>query len=388
MSKANRACIFFLYLVTLPDWLFAQADSCKIRISLLTCSPGEELYSTFGHSALRLTDPDAGTDIVYNYGTFDFDDPAFYSKFVRGKLLYYLNQEDFRSFLHAYQSDNRSVSEQVLNLSCREKVALRQALFVNLQPDNRYYKYDFLFDNCTTRLRDLILRQQGIPYQTSDILDHKPTAFRELLHYYLNKNHMPWSRLGIDILLGKKLDRDMSTWEAMFLPDYLEKGYDSSHSSGKPLVSEKIIIFRRTENNEQQSSIPSSPMVVLSLFAIIAGVTGQMNKAWARTASRVTDFLLFFLAGLVGCLLIFMWLGTDHVVCRNNFNLLWAFPAHIVAAFFIRSKKPAARKYFYFSAILSAVLLLCWFFLPQQLNTSLIPFVLITGWRSHTLSKT
>lgn len=129
-------------------------DSSRLRISLLTCTPGEELYSTFGHSALRVTDSNAVTDLVYNYGTFNFDDEGFYLKFARGKLLYYVSVELFRDFAANYQYENRGITEQVLNLSGEEKIRMRHFLEENLQPQNRYYKYDFFFDNCTTRLRE------------------------------------------------------------------------------------------------------------------------------------------------------------------------------------------------------------------------------------------
>src|SRR5574337_431851 len=148
----------FLWALLLPMQLIAQTDSCHIRVSLLTASPGEELYSTFGHSALRITDTVSNTDIVYNYGTFNFDEPNFYMKFVRGKLPFYLSVERFEDFLFEYQQDNRGITEQVLNLNCYEKERIYALLNENMMGPNRMYKYDFTFDNCTTRLRDLIER--------------------------------------------------------------------------------------------------------------------------------------------------------------------------------------------------------------------------------------
>ena len=126
---------------------------------------------------------------------------------MRGKLLYYLDQENFGDFLYNYSADNRSVSEQVLALTCSEKKDMQQFLFTNLRPENRSYKYDFLFDNCTTRLRDLVMKKSGKNYLTADILSNQPTSFRNHIHYYLDMNRMHWSKLGIDLLLGAKLDR-------------------------------------------------------------------------------------------------------------------------------------------------------------------------------------
>ncbi len=148
--------IFYCFIIFFPLKIFAQNDSCHLRISILTCSPGEELYSTFGHSAIRITDSVSHHDIVYNYGTFNFDEPGFYTKFIRGKLSFYLSTDDFESFMNEYLEEKRDITEQVLNLTCAEKYNIVMLLQANMMAANRTYKYDFTFDNCTTRLRDLI----------------------------------------------------------------------------------------------------------------------------------------------------------------------------------------------------------------------------------------
>lgn len=366
--------------------LRAQQDSCGLRISLLTCSPGAELYSTFGHSALRVVDNSAGTDIVYNYGVFDFYDPQFYAKFVRGKLLYYLDQEAFPDFLFAYQRENRSVREQVLELSCAEKSAMQQFLFNNIRPENRSYRYDFLFDNCTTRLRELILRQQGSNYTTADIQQGRPQSFRHHIHTYLDMNRMPWSKLGIDILLGSRLDRLMNNDEAMFLPDYLEKGLDSSSGTGGPVVAARQTIYQRDESLLSKSGLPFSPALLGWMLAALTLIATFTRSKAFRGYLAFADYLLFLLMGLVGVLLIFMWTGTDHQICKDNFNLLWAVPTHTLAAFFIRSPKAYWKAYFHYTALLCMLLIATWAFLPQQLNPALIPFVLIAGLRAWDIA--
>jgi antitoxin component of MazEF toxin-antitoxin module len=365
----------------------AQDDSCHLQISLLTCSPGTELYSTFGHSALRVTDRKAGTDIIYNYGTFDFYDPAFLLKFTRGQLLYYLDQQDFGGFLRDYMMENRSVYEQVLALDCNQKSALQQALFVNMQEENRRYRYDFLFDNCTTRLRELILKQPGTTYTTGTVIPFEGATFRNHIHYYLDNNHQYWSKLGIDILLGSKMDRVMSNSEAMFLPDYLEKGIDSSRSSSVNLVLRKNILFQRSEASFSSDGFLTRPVVVFSLFTLAAIIISLLKNPLAKKFTSTIDFLIFFLNGLLGCFLIFMWFGTDHNTTQNNLNILWALPTHIVMAFMIRKKRNLTGKYFMFVAVLNLLLILGWALLPQQLNTALIPWVILTGWRSWSISK-
>ena len=139
-----------------PADSIGNKTACHLRLSLLTCTPGTELYSTFGHSAIRVTDTSGKTDIIFNYGTFDFDDPAFFVKFVRGKLLYFVSIDEFENFLDQYNYEKRGITEQVLDLSCDVKKNLLIALHDNAKEENRYYKYDFVYDNCTTRIRDII----------------------------------------------------------------------------------------------------------------------------------------------------------------------------------------------------------------------------------------
>ena len=172
----------------------AQRDSCNLRISLLTCTPGEELYSTFGHSAIRVVDSTAKTDLVYNYGTFDFYDRDFYEKFIKGKLLYFVSVDSLFAFLWEYQYFKRGVTEQVINLSCDEKEKMLTALKENSKEENKYYRYDFNYDNCTTRLRDILEKINGNPLQTKNILPHTNTTFRHLIHDYLNRGGQHWSK--------------------------------------------------------------------------------------------------------------------------------------------------------------------------------------------------
>lgn len=365
----------------------AQTDSSGLRISLLTCSPGSELYSTFGHSALRIVDTAVGTDIVYNFGVFDFSDPDFYTKFVRGKLLYFLDQEAFPYFQYAYLMEGRRITEQVLRLDGARKSSIQAFLAENLRPENRYYKYDFLFDNCTTRLRDLILGQQSSTIRTGRVLDDTTTTFREQLHTYLYRNHQYWSALGIDMLLGSRIDRPMTNEQAMFLPDFLEKALDSSRDAAGSIVSQKAVILERQELPEEDApAIPPTVLAFSSLLGIIVMLSFNRSKV-AAALLKVSDTLLFFVTGALGLLLIFMWTGTDHGSCRDNLNLAWALPTHVIASFRLRSGSRLAQRYLALTAWISAALLAGWLFLPQDLNPALVPVVLWMGWRSYRLSR-
>jgi hypothetical protein len=364
---------------------FALAqDSCNLRISLLTCAPGEELYSTFGHTAVRVQDVAKGTDYVFNYGTFEFG-PDFYTKFIRGKLLYFLSVEDFNDFFFEYKLQSRSIQEQVLQLSCDENQKLYVALQSNAQEQNRYYRYDFLFDNCTTRAGDIVAKNTNSPVVFKDILPKNTPSFRNLIHEYLNAGHEYWSKLGIDILLGAKLDRKVSNREAMFLPDYLLKGFDSATVNNHPLVTPPQTILPMPSPLKDKSFL--TPAVVFSLLLVIILAISFIKSNWAIATISIFDFLFFFILGLAGILLLFMWLGTDHKVCQNNYNLFWALPTNVVMAFFVHSKRIWVKKYFRIMLWLTVVLVLTWFFLPQQMNNALIPIVVLIIYRGLHLSK-
>lgn len=356
----------------------AQADTSRLRISLLTCTPGEPLYATFGHTAIRVTDSLENSDIVYNYGTFNFDDPGFYLKFVRGKLNYYLSAEYFQDFVYFYQQENRGITEQLLQLAPAEKKQLQQALKTNLEPQNRFYQYDFFFDNCTTRARDMIARYQD---STQPIKAVMPlgTSFREAIHLYLDKNHGDWNKLGIDILLGAPTDALMTAPQMQFLPDNLMYSLDSLGGS-QALVSSKKDLYSLPNTNNKAPLL--TPLLLFSLLAVIIFVCGFFKRSRMQTFLTGFDGLLLFLTGLLGIILIFMWTATDHAMCRNNYNLLWAWPTHFVMAFFVSGKKRWVKMYFGIVALALLILLMAWFFLPQQMNNALLPLVALLAYRS------
>lgn len=369
-----------LCLVIFFSFVFQFSSSAQysshLKISLLTCSPGDELYSIFGHSAIRIIDSTRGSDVVYNYGTFDFDDASFYMKFIRGKLLYYVSAEYFGDFQYQYNASGRSITEQNLLLSAEEKIQFHEALNENLKEENKFYKYDFFFDNCTTRLRDWILRLKK-PVPVLPAVMPENTTFRNAIHQYLNKGEQYWSKFGIDILLGARTDRIMTNTEQQFLPDNLMIALDRSNV---PVVQSKnnFPSTLSAENNK----VFFTPFVCFSLiFVLFLGMSFSKNKGISLLLNGL-DGMLFFTVGLLGCILIFMWFGTDHIMTKNNYNLLWAWPTHLIAAFLINSKKKYFKNYLLFTAVTGTLLIAVWFFLPQQMNPGLIPVVVLIIYRS------
>lgn len=360
-----------------PEKLQAQ-DSTRLRISLLTCTPGEELYSIFGHSAIRITDSIQQTDYVFNYGTFDFNDEAFYLKFIKGKLLYYVSVEYFNDFLFSYQQMGRGITEQILNLTPNEKIAITKALFDNAKEENRYYKYDFFLDNCTTRLRDIIAKYKN-PHPQLPAVMPVQTRFREAIHAYLDRGGQQWSKLGIDILLGLPTDKIMSVPEQQFLPDNLMAALDKNSNVKMVSLKNDLYIAGRTP----KTGFYLSPLMLFSTLFILVFVSSLSKNIHIVNCLKYFDSILFFFTGLLGIILILMWTATDHSMTKNNFNLFWAFPGHILIAFGLNKKSQFIKKYLLITSALSLLMLATWSFLPQSLNNALIPVVLIIVLRSY-----
>lgn len=366
----------------------AQQDStCPLRISLLTCSPGVELYSAFGHTAIRVTDATNGTDLVFNYGTFDDRNPTeFYANFTKGLMRYALSVYPFSHFMQEYQEQQRSVIEQPLQLSCASKLALQKALFLNNEEQNRFYNYYFHTDNCTTRARDMIAKHIGVPLVFANILPSEPPTFRNLIHSYLDTSGQYWSKFGIDILLGANLDKKASNQEAMFLPDYLLKGFDNASINGQPIVSGKNMIVSAPPLASEARTLITPVILFTGLFIVILALS-LAGKHLTKKILLAFDMLFFLALGLLGVLLTVLWIIRIDTVCRNNWNLLWALPTHLPVAFMIWSKKLWVKKYFRWVSILTLLVAVCWFFLPQQLNPAIAPILGIILARAYYRSK-
>ncbi|WP_299706406.1 DUF4105 domain-containing protein [uncultured Pontibacter sp.] len=378
--------IITLLFVTLQ----AQAQFEDIRlsptakISLITCSPGDELYAIFGHSAVRVNDPVSGMDIVFNYGTFDFNEPGFYLKFIRGKLNYKLSIAYFQDFAYSYTMDNRSIYEQQLNLTEDQKQQYWQFLTHNYLPENRFYLYDFFFDNCATRIRDGI--EATFPKQVAFDIDHidQDMSFRNIIDLYLPPQ--PWSDFGIDLALGAPIDQKAEAYEYMFLPDYLSEGFASATitQGGQrvPLVGAPQVIFQNTPPAPSAGSLFNPVLVWWLFFGVVLIITFFDFKR--KTRSRTFDVFLFLVTGLLGVLLFLLWFATDHQAAANNYNLLWALPTHVVAAAFL-ARRVAPNwlpKYMLVTAVLAGLTLLLWLVWPQQLHTAVFPIVLALGLRA------
>lgn len=366
---------------------FAQSDTSRLRVSLLTCTPGAELYSVFGHSALRVVDSAAGTDIVYNYGTFNFDDPDFYTKFIMGRLPYFLSQESFPDFVYAYSYFKRGVFEQVLNLDAEEKKNLQLFLFDNVREENKYYAYDFLYDNCTTRLRDLIFRTPTGTAFDPPPLYKGPRSFRDHLHTYLDRAEMQWTKLGIDLLLGAVIDKEMTVGQSMFLPEYLAQGVSLAGQGGKKLMSVELTQVPDQQPAPEKLAFWQTPVAVFTFFAFLiifpVFTRGRRKISYQLFADR----FVLILTGVLGVFLLFMWFGTNHRSCSNNLNLIWAMPFNLILGFLVPVKKAWHRYYFKVYSMLLLGLFCLMMVMPGWINASLMPLIIALSYRSWMMGK-
>lgn len=313
-------------------------STSHLRISILTCGIGDELYSSFGHTGIRVIDSVQKTDVVFNYGTFDFGAPHFYEKFMMGKLPYYIGEEAFNDFMYTYVVEKRKAQEQVLNLSAEHKAAIMAYLGNNMKPENRAYKYDFLWDNCSTRVRDILPRVLGPEFYYGDVLPNKKISFRNIIDQYLFNKH--WERFGIDLLLGSRIDSIMTDETVMFLPDFLHSGLIHAKYRDKHVVMSELTILNYKADVHAK---PNGPLWVM-IGVLIITVLSFLVRGLQRLKS-VMRFVLLFATGFLGVFILFMWLCTDNQGCYENYNILWALPLNVVVAFAAHKQKFWLRVY-------------------------------------------
>ena len=372
-----RQKLHLLFFFIIGNFLFSQAPQLteSSKVSLLTCATGDELYSAFGHTAFRVQDSALGIDVVYNYGTFDFNQPNFYLNFTKGKMIYSLSRRSFEAFLYEYELEKRWVKEQILDLSLDQRNQLLAFFEENYLPQNRDYLYDPLLNNCSSITGDILLEQFGDAIVFKDSHIEKQYTFRQLVRQFMDVN--TWSMFGIDLAFGSPVDRKATVQEHMFLPYYTMEQLRYTTLNGKPLVKRERTILDYSEHS-QKSFFPLSPLFwFLMLLAFTAIITYFDCKHKAR--SRWLDFSLLFITGLAGTFLFLLWVAADHTSTPYNYNILWAFPINTIAAFafVFQDRVPLWTPKYLWSALgLIAIMFLLWIIKVQIFSPVLIPLLL------------
>ena len=339
----------------------SSVDLDSVDISLLTCSPHEEIYSLYGHSALRYHDLRTGEDVVFNWGLFNFKAPHFVLRFVFGLTDYELGTTPIAYFCNYYRKWGSSVTEQKLNLTSEEKKAVIEALNINLLPDNRIYRYNFFYDNCSTRPRDIILKSISgkIEYQLRE--DYFPT-YREMVRESV-RNH-PWAKFGNDILLGVKADQPTTYEQQEFLPGNLMYDFDHAqiYKDGeyRPLVSGRDLLVPPGVQIIEED-FPLSPLAVF-LILLMVSVCIFISEWRRHKTYKYWDALLMLVQGLAGCVL-FIMLFSEHPTTSTNLQILLLNPLPL---FFIPAILKRKKNSWWWNILLTMVIL---FFIGEIFQT-------------------
>ncbi len=292
----------------------------SVEIGLLTCSPHEEIYSLYGHTALRIHDLRNNADWIFNYGVFNFKTPHFALRFVFGLTDYELGVAPTKPFLDYYAEWGSQVTEQVLNLTPEDKQRIIDALTVNYQPENRIYRYNFLYDNCSTRPRDIIERHIEGKIAYTPRKDYAPT-FREMIREHTARH--PWATFGNDLLLGVRADHKTNIREQEFLPNNLR--YDFDHATIErngqtvPLVKERRELVHPGVQVIEED-FPLSPLQCCILFFVLS-VAIFAYEYIKRKTLRWFDVLLMTITGLAGIAL-FIMIFSEHPTTSINLQIL------------------------------------------------------------------
>lgn len=303
----------------------------SIQISLLTCGPGEEVYSLYGHTAIRFHDLKNNQDLVINYGMFSFSQRFFIIRFVFGLTDYEMGIMPFDAFMEEYESEGRWVKEQVLNIPLQDKMKIAMAIENNYLPENKTYRYNYFYDNCTTRARDILIKNISENVEVKDNQSVK-SSYRKEIHKW-NTNHC-WARWGNDLLLGVNADRSIDRKEQQFLPDNLSKDWKTAtikYTDGKvyPFISQEHYLINKTlstKDSAQNSNIFNPYTLIGAIILVI------LLASWKKTSHplpyKIVMFCVWLTTGLCGIIITAM-IFSQHPTVSLNFQILLLNPLNL-----------------------------------------------------------
>ncbi len=372
-------CSFLILLLPALRAVEAPRLTDAAKVTLLTVAPGEEVYMLFGHTGIRVQDDSLGINIVFNYGTFDFEQPGFIPNFLRGKMLYMLSVDDFMQFLAQYEYENRRVEEQQLLLGKDDQQKIFDFLVNNAQKENRQYYYDFFWDNCATRPRDVFEKVLGPRLQYSYAGFDTTLTLRQCLKPYVA--NVPWLDFGFDLILGMPCEIKATPRAQTFLPDRLALLFDHATVDGKPFVTGKEVLLDIPVHPKPYEGI--TPIFVTFLLLLI-GIGLSFAERIRKVHFWWLDFIVFFFAGFMGSFFLCMWIFTTHYSVPENLNMLWLLPTHLVVVWVLLKKNKPDWLTYYFGAnlVLLLLLLIGWKWNPQPYNLAVLPLILLLADRS------
>lgn len=378
MKKTLLIILATIMLTTMKAQEMQFSDSAVI--SLLTCSPGQEIYAKFGHSGIRINDPVTKNDLVFNYGIFSFNTENFYYKFIKGETDYYLGVHPTDMFLFEYDERNSMVWEQILNLTPLEKRKIIDALIDNYRPENRIYRYNYVFDNCATRPRDKILNNVTGYVQLQNTTESK--TFRQWVGGYVG--HDTWLKFGIDMVFGMAADKTTQQYESLFLPEVLMNEFErakiitKNNENNRNLVKETRIIVNSDVTESQSSMLITKPFVVFSALLLL-GILLSLYEQRTKKYYTILDSILLLGTGLAGIIVFYLMFISLHPLVKNNLNILWLNPFNIVAAILIWIKPLRVYMFVYqiFNIMLLVLSLIALALSMQDFNAAVFPLIVL-----------
>lgn len=302
-------------------------------VSLLTCSPGQEVYARFGHSGIRVYDPVTKNDMVFNYGIFSFNTNNFYYKFIKGETDYQLGLIPTEYFLAEYKQRNSIVWEQTLNLTQHEKSKIISALIKNYLPENRVYRYNFVFDNCATRPRDMIINLIDGYVQLQNTTDSR--TFRQWVGGYVGQD--TWLKFGIDLVFGMEADRITKQHESMFLPEIMMKEFEKaqiitkSNKNNRSLLKNTKTLVNSVYSEQSEKNYVSEPLIIFSILMVL-GIFLSLYEFKTKKYNTILDSILLMITGIAGFIVFYLMFISIHPLVKYNLNILWLNPLNIIAA--------------------------------------------------------
>lgn len=370
----NKIRIFLSLLIIWGSMLSYAQKRDSIQFSLLTCSPGTEIYSLFGHTAIRYQNYTQNKDIVFNYGMFSFSSPNFIYRFVKGETDYQLGVNDFRSFEAEYMFRGSSVYQQILNLTYEEKLKLQNLLFTNYLPQNRIYRYNYFYDNCTTRARDQIEKciDGNVEYPTS-VSDK---TFRGIIHEFTKG--FDWEEFGIDLCLGAGADKPIGIRQQMFSPFYMRSFAESAfikdeNGNTRPLVLREEVVVDADDVDAADSSFPFSPIACATFFLFLNVVIAFVQIV-RKKIYWFWDLILYLSQGLAGCIIAFLFFFSIHPTVDSNWLILLFNPIPLFYLPFMvyNDIKRKKDKWHVINSVYLTLFILILPLIPQEINLSVL----------------
>jgi hypothetical protein len=357
------------------------SDSAKV--SLLTNAPWDEaVYSLFGHTSMRVSDPAQNIDSAFNFGLFNMSKSNFILLFMKGETDYMVAPIPYNTYYQEYKERGVGIIEQVFNLTQKEKQDIFDALLINCLPENREYRYNYFYDNCSTRPRDIF--EKYISGKIEYTPTNKEQTYRDLVIECTNSRE--WFRFGINLVIGADADKVITDRQKDFLPRYLMNAYEGATVTGDS-IPRNILISTTTllDAKPFEKDFPVTPLyagIILLIISILISYIVYKKKMVGL--GKAFDTILFLIAGIAGSIIFFLMFFSVHPCTNPNWNIIWLNPLQLIVAllFFVKSLSKCIYYYHFINFVALLAFLLAWNLIPQQLEMTFIPFILSIGLRS------